>query len=209
MSSRFVVTGTDTGVGKTVFSAGLVRMLGASFWKPIQAGLETETDTEAVWRLAELPADRRFPEAYRLKTPASPHIAASLDGVDIAADHLSPPTTKEPLVIEGAGGVMVPLNKSALFIDVFARWRFPVILVASTRLGTINHSLLSIEALRRLDVPIHGIAFVGGPVVEVESTIVRLGCVQRLGRLPWIERLSPASLVTTFSAAFQPEDFWP
>lgn len=209
MSTPFVVTGTDTGVGKTIFAAGLVQMLGASYWKPIQAGLESETDTETVRRLAGLPAGRSFPEAYRLKTPASPHLAASIDGVAISADHLHPPSVDGPLVIEGAGGLMVPLNQHVMFIDVFARWRFPVILVARTRLGTINHSLLSIAALRRRDVPIRGIAFVGDPEAEVEATIVRHGSVQRLGRLPWIGRLEPAPLSDAFSAAFRWEDFLP
>ncbi|MCK1476247.1 dethiobiotin synthase [Bradyrhizobium sp. 197] len=115
MRQRIVVTGTDTGIGKSVFSAGLAHLLGANYWKPIQAGVEGETDSEQVARLSGLPADRIVPERYRLKTSASPHHAAEIDGIRIDPDSLVLPHTGErPLVIEGAGGLMVPLNSSSL-----------------------------------------------------------------------------------------------
>jgi len=148
MTRALVVTGTDTDIGKTVVAAGLVGALGADYWKPIQAGLDDETDREAVMRLAPCDATRAHTEIYRLATAASPHRAAALDGIEIDTARLTPPHSARPLVIEGAGGLMVPLTPSELQIDLFARWRFPVVLVASTRLGTINHTLLSIEALR-------------------------------------------------------------
>lgn len=148
MSQSIVVTGTDTGIGKTVFSAGLADMLGANYWKPFQAGLEGETDAQLVARLGRLSAEPIVPEAYRLGTAASPHHSAELDGIRIDADSLVVPDSGErPLVIEGAGGLMVPLTRQALYIDIFERWRLPVVMCASTALGTINHSLLSIEAL--------------------------------------------------------------
>jgi hypothetical protein len=115
MSQRIVVTGTDTGIGKTVFAAGLADLLGADYWKPIQAGLEGETDSRIVARLGGLSGDRIVPEAYRLQTPASPHYAAAIDGVGIAVDALDVPDTVErPLVIEGSGGLLVPLNRGTL-----------------------------------------------------------------------------------------------
>lgn len=110
MARRFVVTGTDTEIGKTVFSAGFVDLLNAQYWKPVQAGLRGETDSEVVRRLADLPDDRIVPERYRLETPASPHLAAELDRLHIDAASLDVPDTGDhPLVIEGAGGLMVPL----------------------------------------------------------------------------------------------------
>lgn len=133
MDHRIVATGTDTGIGKTVFSAGLANLLGATYWKPVQAGLEGETDTQLVARLGCLSPDQIVPELYCLRTPASPHLSAELDGVRIDTDSLHVPDNgKRPLVIEGAGGLMVPLTQNILYIDVFERWRLPVILCAST-----------------------------------------------------------------------------
>ncbi|UPJ59931.1 dethiobiotin synthase [Bradyrhizobium sp. 192] len=151
MSRQIVVVGTDTSIGKTVFSAGLANLLGVNYWKPVQAGLEGETDAQLVERLGCLDADRILPELYRLQTPASPHHSAEMEGIRIDVDLLKLPEKNErPLVIEGAGGVMVPLNYGRLYIDdAFEQWQVPVVLCASTRSGTINHSLLSLEALRR------------------------------------------------------------
>jgi len=204
---RIVVTGTDTDVGKTVFAAALAGALGASYWKPVQAGLEDGGDAALVGRLSGLPADHILPEAYRLSTPCSPHRAAELDGVAIDPDRLALPDGDGPLVVEGAGGVLVPLAGDILFADMFARWQAPVILVARTALGTINHSLLSIEALRRRDVPILGIAFVGDAVEESEAVIARLGGVHRLGRLPLLPVLDAGALADAFATCFDLDDF--
>ncbi len=192
--SRFVVTGTDTGVGKTVFAAGLAGHLGVPYWKPVQAGLDEATDRETV---AALSGQRVLPEAYRLTTPCSPHQAAAIDGVTIDPERLAPP--EGPVVIEGAGGVLVPLSEDLLYADVFARWGLPVVLVARTALGTINHSLLSLEALRSRGVPIAGIAFVGDENVETERVICAIGEVRRLGRLPWLDPLDAARLRAAFA----------
>ncbi|MBU1259434.1 MAG: dethiobiotin synthase, partial [Alphaproteobacteria bacterium] len=176
--SIHVVTGTDTGIGKTVFAAGLAAALGAHYWKPIQAGVEPDGDKEEVARLSGLPASHILPEAYRLNTPASPHLAARIDGVEISLDRLALPQVDGPLVIEGAGGLLVPVNEQLLMADLFAHWGQPVILCARTALGTINHSLLSIEALRARNVPIAGIAFIGEPHEENERIIPQLGNVR-------------------------------
>lgn len=208
MSQRIVVTGTDTGIGKTVFSAGLANLLGASYWKPIQAGLEGETDTETVARLGGLSADRMMQEVYRLRTPASPHHSAEVDGVRIDMDSLQLPQAGErPLVIEGAGGLMVPLNYGTLYIDIFERWCLPVVLCASTELGTINHSLLSIEALRKRQIRILGFAFIGERNSETESAICEIGRVRWLGRLPWLSPLTPEALQVAFKGSFVRDDF--
>jgi dethiobiotin synthetase len=204
------VTGTDTGIGKTVFCAGLANLLGANYWKPIQAGLEGETDTELVARLGGLSVDRIVPELYRLRTPASPHHSAEIDGVRIDADSLrSPDTGERPLVIEGAGGLMVPLIGNTLYIDVFERWRLPIVLCARTALGTINHSLLSIEALRKRQIDVLGIAFIGERNSETESAICEIGRVRWLGRLPWLSPLTPGTLQAAFKTAFHADDFKP
>ena len=208
MIPRIVVTGTDTEIGKTVFAAGLADLLQACYWKPIQSGLDGETDSEIVARLSGLSSDRIWPERYRLKKPVSPHQSAVIDGVRIdAAELIVPDTGDRPLVIEGAGGLMVPLDPSTLYIDVFARWHIPVVLCARTSLGTINHSLLSIEALRRRDIDILGIAFIGDSHPESESAICEIGRVQRLGRLPRLSLLNRGTLREAFAAAFKPSDF--
>lgn len=211
MNARFVITGTDTGIGKTVFAAALVQALGASYWKPIQAGLADETDSETVARLTNPPSPFRegsiLPEAYRLDTPASPHLAADIDGVTIEIDTLTPPETNGPLVIEGAGGALVPVTRDTLYADIFARWNLPVIICARTGLGTINHSLLTIEALRHRGVPIHGVAFVGDAMPDSEAIIPTLSGVRRLGRLPRLDPLTPDTLAAAFAAGFDMDDF--
>ncbi len=205
--SVIVVTGTDTDVGKTVFAAALTGALGASYWKPVQAGTDDGTDRQRVARLAGIAPQRILPEAYSLATPCSPHRAAEIDGVKIDLDRLALPQVEGPLVVEGAGGVLVPIVGQTTFGDLFARWQRPVVLVARTALGTINHSLLSIEALRARGVPLLGVAFVGDSVPDSEETIVRLGSTKRLGRLPRLEPLDPATLAAAFAAHFDLEDF--
>ncbi|MDH2404704.1 dethiobiotin synthetase [Bradyrhizobium sp. JR1.5] len=208
MRQQIVVTGTDTGIGKTVFSAGLADLLGANYWKPIQAGLEGETDAELVARLGNLSSDRIVPERYRLQTPVSPHHSAEIDGICIEPDLLDVPDTGErPLVIEGAGGLMVPLRGDTLYIDVFERWRLPVVLCASTALGTINHSLLSIEALRKRQIPILGIAFIGEPNAETQIAIREIGRARWLGRLPWLSPLTADTLQAAFKSSFRADQF--
>jgi dethiobiotin synthetase len=202
MNQTIIVTGTDTGIGKTVFAAALSGHLGASYWKPVQSGLDGETDSEAIVRLGGAPAERIIPEAYRLRTPASPHQAAKIDGVAIDAEGLSIPRLSSPLVIEGAGGLMVPLTERWTFLDVFARWRRPVVLCARTELGTINHTLLSLAALRRRAVPVLGVAFIGDAQPETERIIGAMGKATILGRLSWLEALNARELKTEFQAAF-------
>lgn len=211
MSRRFIIAGTDTDAGKTVFAAALTGVLDGCYWKPIQCGLEDGGDVEVVRRLSGLPAPRIIPEFYRFKTSASPHRAAEIDGVIIDVESLVSGNfpVSHTLVIEGAGGLMVPLTRDLLQIDLFARWNAPVILVARTALGTINHSLLSIEAMRHREIPIHGVAFAGEENADSERTICAMGRVRRLGRLPHIANLNAGTLRNAFAANFRVEDFTP
>lgn len=207
MRTRIFITGTDTGIGKTIFSAGLAGALDGFYWKPIQAGLDDETDSQTVLRLSGLAAERVLPEAYRLRTPASPHLAAEIDGVTIEHESLRVPEKDRPLVVEGAGGLLVPLTRSVTYLDLMARWRVPVVLCARTALGTINHSLLSIEALRTRGVAILGIAFIGDANVESERIITEMSQVRRLGRLPHVAPLTGTTLREAFANSFDSGDF--
>ena len=207
---RFVVAGTDTGVGKTVFCAGLAALLGAFYWKPVQAGLDGETDSQAVARLGGLGPDRILPEAWRLTTPASPHFAAKLDGVVVDPAALEPPQVDGPLIIEAAGGLLVPLDDATLSIDLFARWGLPVILVGRAGLGGISHALLSIEALKRRGVPLHGVAYTGEDKgLATIATVHHFSESRLLGRLPTLDPLTPQTLSVAFGAAFLREHFLP
>ncbi|MBU1209910.1 MAG: dethiobiotin synthase [Alphaproteobacteria bacterium] len=210
-----VIAGTDTGVGKTIFAAALASALRADYWKPVQAGLDRPTDSETVAALGGLHGgphgglhdERIRTEAYRLATAASPHRAAELDDLEIDPARLQLPPHQRALVIELAGGLMVPLTRSVLQIDVVAQWRMPVVLVARTSLGTINHSLLSIEALRGRGVEIAGIAFVGEENVDSEEVIAAIGGVKRLGRLPVVSPLTAENLASAFAENFVIGDF--
>ncbi|WP_439273702.1 dethiobiotin synthase [Pseudochrobactrum sp. HB0163] len=201
----FIVSGTDTGIGKTIFSAALAQALQAGYWKPVQSGLEEETDSAIVRRLA--PDCSVLPEQWRLQLPASPHLSASREGVEIDPEKLNIPRCSKPLVVEGAGGLMVPLSRRQTYLDVFARWQYPVILCARTQLGTINHSLLSLQALRSRNIPVLGMAFIGHAHEDSEGIICELGNVRRLGRLPLLDDLNPQSLAQAFAANFNRADF--
>ena len=202
-----VITGTDTDVGKTVFAAALAGALGARYWKPVQAGLDPQSDADTVATLSGLPRGSILPEAYRLTTPCSPHRAAAIDGVTIDPARLVLPEVEGPLVVEGAGGALVPITPDLLFADLFARWGQPDKQDTHTQHDTNNHSLLSIEALRRRGVPILGIAFIGDEQADSEATIARLGAVKRLGRLPRLDPLDAATLADAFAAHFDLDDF--
>lgn len=200
MSGVLIVSGTDTGIGKTVVAAGLAVALGAFYWKPIQAGTEGRTDSDQAEALG-VPRGNALPEAYRLDLPASPHLAAERQGLTIRDDRLILPEVR-PLVVEGAGGLMVPIRRDPphLMIDQFALWDAPVLLVARTALGTINHSLLSIEMLRARGVLIAGLLFVGEPHADNETTIPALGRLRSFGRLPLLDPLDAGTLAAAMQA---------
>lgn len=194
MNQAIVITGTDTGIGKTVFAAGLTSILGAYYWKPVQAGMDERTDSEIVAYLSGLPSEHILPEAYCLTTAASPHLAARLDGLEIEPARLTIPAVDGLLVIEAAGGALVPLTDDLLYADLLAQWQIPAIICARTSLGTINHSLLTVEALRSRGVPLLGIIFIGDHHEENQRIVPRLANAPSLGRLPLIDPLNKETL---------------
>ena len=210
--SVLVISGTDTGIGKTVVAAMLTLALDGVYWKPVQSGTADGTDTLTVREIAGLGADRVIPERYVLSEPLSPHRSAELDGVTLDPDELALPTdrpTDRPLIVEGAGGLLVPVTRRTLFADVFRHWGAPVVLCARTALGTINHSLMSVETLRNRDIPVQGIIFIGDAVPDSERTIIDFAGVRRLGRLPRLDEMTPDSLRRAFDDNFRREDFVP
>jgi dethiobiotin synthetase len=208
--TALVVTGTDTGIGKTVVAAMLTLALDAVYWKPVQSGTIDGTDAATVAAITGLGPDRFILERYLLTRPLPPHRAAELDGFEIDLHSLVLPGSTpggRPLIVEGAGGLMVPLTRRTLYIDIFQRWGVPAVLCARTALGTINHVLLSIEALRTRGIPILGIVFVGDEMPDNERTICEFTGVKRLGRLPLLPRLTPVTLVEAFNTEFRRQDF--
>jgi dethiobiotin synthetase len=191
---RLVVCGTDTDVGKTVVSALLVEGLGARYWKPVQSGIEGGGDRDRLQALLALPAERIVPEAYRLAAPVSPHWAAEREGVAIDPERLALPPGDGPLVVETAGGVLVPLRRDWLQIEQLQRWNLPVLLVARSGLGTLNHTLLSLEALRRRQLTVLGLVLNGPPHPDNPRTLAELGAVPVLAELPPLEPLDRDAL---------------
>ena len=190
------VTGTDTGVGKTLVSAVLCRAWGADYFKPLQTGLAEEAgDTPTVTGLAGLTPDRVHPPVYALQAPLSPHAAAELEGVSLDATSLRLPQTERPLVVEGAGGVLVPVAADCLMIDLIARFGLSAVVVARSTLGTINHTLLTLEALRR-----RGCA-VAGVVMNGPRSPGNVAAVETFGRVRVLFEVHPLSAVTTASVA--------
>jgi dethiobiotin synthetase len=168
---NYFVTAIGTDSGKTLVSAILCEALQADYWKPIQAGLPRDSDT--VQSLISNSITKIHPETYLLKTPASPHASAKIDGIKIILENFILPDAKNPVIIEGAGGCLVPLNEDEFVIDLINHLRMPVILVANLYLGSINHTLLTIEALLKRKIPLHGIIFNGEENIESERIIVK------------------------------------
>jgi len=174
MSSLFI-SGTDTGVGKTIVSALLTLNLGLVYWKPIQSGLDEETDTEFVKRVTKLPDNHFISERFRLKRPRSPHESAQAEGITIhATDFSLPKTESKKLLIEGAGGLLVPINNEFYMIDLIKQLQSSVILVCRTQLGTLNHTLLSLEALKNRNIPVLGLILNGPKDIENEKSLEKL-----------------------------------
>jgi len=191
---HLIVTGTDTGIGKTVLSAMLVLGLDASYWKPVQSGLDGETDSECVRRLTGVASGRIIPEAYRLTLPRSPDQSARHDGIMIDPDLLRLPDAPGTVIIEGAGGLMVPLSDELLQIDLFARWHAPLVLAARTGLGTLNHTLLSVESLRARNMPLLGIILIGPEHPGNVRSLERWSNAPVLATIPHLERLDRREL---------------
>jgi dethiobiotin synthetase len=207
MTQGFIIAGTDTDVGKTIFAAALMVPLKAHYWKPVQCGLEGGIDTKTVQNLTGLPAERFLPEKYIFTQPLSPHRAAEMDDAALDVKALQLPRGASPLLVELAGGLLVPMTRNALQIDVIRNWNLPVILCARTGLGTLNHTLLSVEALKSRDIQIHGIAFIGEENADNMRTIGDFTGFKILGRLPRLETLNAQTLQKAFADNFNIGDF--
>lgn len=179
---QYFVTAIGTDSGKTLASAIVCEALQADYWKPVQSGMPRDTDT--VRALVSNTKTVFHPEQYLLQTPASPHAAAKIDSVTIEISAFRIPQTNNHLVIEGAGGCMVPLNDQHLMIDLMAAFQAPVIVVSNEYLGSINHTLLTLEALHQRNIPVKGLIFNGNTNLESERIILhrsRLTCLLRIG----------------------------
>ena len=191
---KFVVCGTDTDIGKTLISSFLVRGLNCYYWKPIQSGIGNETDSEFVQRISEVSKEKILKEAYIFSNPVSPHWAAEIDKVKIKKSSLNLPKIDQNLVVETAGGLMVPITRDFLQIDQIKIWDLPVIIVCRSSLGTLNHTLLSIEALRNRKIKILGLIINGEKHVDNPRTLKRFSGLPIIAEFPIIENLNGNTL---------------
>ncbi len=183
--NTIIVAGIGTGIGKTFISAILVEALEADYWKPVQSGNLDYTDTDAVRQLVSNSKSFFHPEAFRLSEPMSPHAAAEIDGVEIESSKLFLPETKNTLIVELAGGIMVPLNSKELNIDLIKKWNGTVILVSQNYLGSINHTLLSTTILKNNGIKLSGIIFNGERNYSTEKFILeytQTNCIARINQ---------------------------
>ncbi len=191
---RLVICGTDTDVGKTIVSSFFVQGLQGTYWKPIQSGTEDGTDTKTVCKILNLEKNRYLPEVYKFKAPVSPHWAAEKEFQIIQPMKLSLPNIDKLLIIETAGGLMVPLTRNWLQIDQLKAWGVPIILVARSGLGTLNHTLLSLEALKHRNINVLGIVLNGSPHDDNPKTLEQFGNTQILAHLPIFSKVTPSLL---------------
>jgi dethiobiotin synthetase len=197
LPQQFFVSGTDTNVGKTVVSALLTLGMGATYWKPIQSGLTPVTDRQFVQRVTELDDSHFIPERHCLTQPLSPHAAAALDGIEIAVRQFELPA-RSKLIVEGAGGLLVPLNSHELMIDLIQHLQLPVCLVARSTLGTINHTLLSLAQLRQREIPVLGVVLNGPKNAINRAAIAHHGQVPILAELDVLNEINRITLQHTF-----------
>jgi dethiobiotin synthetase len=209
MARNFFVTGTDTGVGKTLLSALLVAALDAVYWKPIQSGARDGTDRCAVMRWADLPQNKTLAENYCFDPPVSPHLAARMSGTRIDLDRIGVPYLTQGcrIVSEGAGGVLTPLNDTQTILDLIRKLGFPAIIASRTSLGTINHTLLTLRALREANVPVLGVVMMGAENVENRRAIEWYGKIPVIGHVPWLPAIRRDALLTVFDSLFEKSYF--
>ena len=208
MKEDLFVTGTDTHVGKTVLSALLVAALEGIYWKPIQTGVREGTDRVAVMHWAEIPEDRTVPECYRFDPPVSPHLAAEAAGVTIDLARISRPAgVPPPLIVEGAGGVLVPINDSQSILDLICHLGLPVVVAARTALGTINHTALTVRTLRNAGASVKGVVMIGRENKDNERAIERFAAVPVIGRMPLLDAIHRNALLQVFQAHFDKRCF--
>jgi dethiobiotin synthetase len=195
MHNTYFITGIGTGIGKTIISAILTEKLQADYWKPIQSGDLDTSDSLLVKNLVSNPKTVIHPERYRLGQPLSPHLSAHLDGIDIKTSDFDKPATKNHLIIEGAGGVMVPLNDEELILDLIKRLNTKVIVVSQNYLGSINHTLLTLQILQTNQIQVEGIIFNGTPNTESEAYILNYSGISLLGKVPVLDTLDKDNIL--------------
>tara|TARA_Y100001968_G_scaffold329658_1_gene379494 strand:+ start:2083 stop:2739 length:657 start_codon:yes stop_codon:yes gene_type:complete len=189
-----IICGTDTDVGKTIISSLFVQGLTATYWKPIQSGLEENGDKGRICKLLNLPRERCLEEVYKFKAPVSPHWAAEQEGIKIDPMNLKLPSINNFLIVETAGGLMVPLTRDFLQIELVKQWELPIVLVARSGLGTLNHTLLSLEALRKRKINVLGIFLNGPSHADNPKTLEQFGGVPIIGHLPKLSKITKNSL---------------
>jgi dethiobiotin synthetase len=200
---KIFVTGIGTDVGKTVISAILVEALQADYWKPVQTGTYYGTDSDKIKKYISNTTSKIHPEVYCLKHYMSPHAAAEMEGVSIELDKIVPPQTSNTLVIEGAGGLMVPLNhKKELMIDLIDRLDAEAVVVIQNYMGSINHSLLTLEVLKQRNMKIAGVIF-NGPPHQLSHDIIMEYCGQKLLGKVGKENVMDKSVITKYAADFK------
>ncbi len=192
---HFFVTGIGTGIGKTIVSAVLVEKLKADYWKPVQSGDLDSSDSLSVKKLISNTHTKIHQEAYRLTQPFSPHKSAAIDNITIDAENFVMPQTSNSLIIEGAGGLMVPLNKQFLIIDLIKKLNVPVILVSQNYLGSINHTILSVNVLKQYQIPVKGIVFNGIKDIYSKDFILDYTGVELLGHIPQYNDVDKAAII--------------
>ncbi len=197
---NYFITGTDTHVGKSVAAAWCMLHLNANYWKPMQSGLKPPTDTQWIQQITGFSHTRFFEETYRLRQPLSPHEAAKRDGIKIDMSAFALPESERPLIIEGAGGLMVPINRNNFVIDLIMQLELPTILVCRSGLGTINHTLLSLDALRARKINIAGVIINGPKAPHNREAIEEYGDVPVIAEIDQLEDITQKSLL-----AIQPE----
>jgi len=207
MKKNLIVTGIGTAVGKTVVSAILVKMLEADYWKPISCGAEEDRDTHQIKNLVAEPDLCCHPETYHFLSPLSPHHAGSLEGVDPLSSKMIPPQSEKRVVIESVGGVLVPLNNIQVTMDVFCKWGFEWIIVSRNYLGSINHTLLTIEALKQRGADILGLVFNGPENIYSEEFITNYSKLPVLGRVKEEEKID-ATTIERYSQLWKTDPFW-
>ncbi|MEJ5994923.1 dethiobiotin synthase [Pedobacter sp. Du54] len=195
MNESYFITGIGTGIGKTIASAVLTEKLKADYWKPIQAGDLDQSDSLMVKSLLSNSVSTIHPEQYRLNHPLSPHLAAKLDGLSINLKEFKLPNTENKLIIEGAGGLMVPLNEEDLILDLIKELNLQVIVVSKNYLGSINHTLLTVNTLKQNQISIKGIIFNGEVNEESERYILKYGNIKTLGRIPDLHTIDKEAVI--------------
>ena len=208
MKESLFVTGTDTNVGKTLLSALLVAALEAVYWKPIQTGARDGTDRRTVIQLAEIPESQTIPESFCFDPPVSPHLAAEASGVKIDLERVQPPRNfARPIIAEGAGGILVPINDSELMLDLARHLGFPILIAARAALGTINHTLLTVRALRCAKMPIKGVVIIGHRNKDNERSVEHFAAVPVIGSIPWLDVIDREALLNVFRSSFDQKYF--